>query len=113
MNKCLMTGKSGFLGAILQASINIDEFTFNDIQSCFEKKLNIINPFSLDKLYECDVIIHAAGKAHSVPRTPQEEQVFFDVNYQGTINLCNAIEQLNSKPKAFVFISTVAVYGLD
>lgn len=113
MNKTLITGADGFLGTILQASIDKEKFFLKDIQSCFEKKFNIINPFSLDKLYECDVIIHAAGKAHSVPRTPQEEQEFFDVNYQGTINLCNAIEQLNSKPKAFVFISTVAVYGLD
>jgi len=38
--------------------------------------------------------------------------LFFDVNYEGTKNLCKALEK-SYLPKAFVFISTVAVYGLE
>lgn len=59
-----------------------------------------------------DVVLHAAGKAHSIPKTEEEKQLFFDVNLQGTKNLCTALEN-SGIPKAFIFISTVAVYGRD
>lgn len=59
-----------------------------------------------------DVILHAAGKAHSVPKTEAERQVYFDVNLQGTKNMCAALEYAGV-PKAFIFISTVAVYGCE
>jgi nucleoside-diphosphate-sugar epimerase len=58
-----------------------------------------------------ELVIHAAGKAHIVPKTGEEEKLFFDVNYRGTINLLKALEK--NPPKSFVFISTVAVYGLE
>jgi nucleoside-diphosphate-sugar epimerase len=59
-----------------------------------------------------DVVLHACGKAHTVPKTEAEKQVFFDVNYQGTVNLCQALENVGV-PRALVFISTVAVYGCE
>lgn len=59
-----------------------------------------------------NVVLHAAGKAHSVPRSEAEKQIFFDVNLQGTKNLCIALEK-RGIPRAFIFISTVAVYGCD
>ena len=59
-----------------------------------------------------DVVLHAAGKAHTVPKTEAEKQVFYDVNYHGTINLCMALKKAGV-PKAIVFISTVAVYGCE
>lgn len=58
------------------------------------------------------MVLHAAGKAHTVPKTEAEKQVFFDVNYQGTVNLCTALEKAGI-PKCLVFISTVAVYGCE
>jgi nucleoside-diphosphate-sugar epimerase len=57
-------------------------------------------------------VLHAAGKAHVVPKTEEEKQQFVDINYQGTVNLCKALEQVGV-PKTFVFISTVAVYGCE
>lgn len=59
-----------------------------------------------------DVVLHACGKAHVVPKTEEEKQAFYDVNYQGTVNLCKALENAGI-PKALVFISTVAVYGCE
>lgn len=59
-----------------------------------------------------DVVLHACGKAHVIPKTEAEKQAFYDVNYQGTINLCKAIEKVGA-PKALIFISTVAVYGCE
>ena len=58
------------------------------------------------------IVLHAAGKAHVVPKTEEEKKQFFDINYQGTVNLCKALERVGL-PKALVFISTVAVYGCD
>jgi nucleoside-diphosphate-sugar epimerase len=60
-----------------------------------------------------DCVIHAAGKAHSVPKTAVEDQEFFDVNLIGTNNLLRALESLDRLPKSFVFISSVAVYGCE
>jgi nucleoside-diphosphate-sugar epimerase len=59
-----------------------------------------------------DIILHAAGKAHTVPKSKKEEQSFYDVNYQGTKNLCAGLEK-NTPPHSFIFISTVAVYGCE
>lgn len=59
-----------------------------------------------------DIVLHACGKAHVVPKTEAEKQAFFDVNYTGTKHLCEALEKVGV-PKALVFISTVAVYGCD
>lgn len=59
-----------------------------------------------------DVVLHACGKAHVVPKTEAEKQAFYDVTYQGTVNLCKALENVGT-PKALVFISTVAVYGCE
>lgn len=63
-------------------------------------------------LEKYDVVLHACGKAHVVPKTEAEKQAFYDVNYQGTVNLCKALESAGI-PKALVFISTVAVYGCE
>jgi nucleoside-diphosphate-sugar epimerase len=47
-----------------------------------------------------------------VPKTEAEKKAFYDVNYQGTVNLCSALEKAGL-PKALIFISTVAVYGCE
>lgn len=112
MMKLLFTGASGFLGnnayPLLEKSFEIETIglTLQD-----DHQVNLANEIPiLDSQY--DVVLHAAGKAHSVPKTEEEKQVFFDVNYQGTVNLCLALEKAGI-PKSFIFISTVAVYGLE
>lgn len=57
-------------------------------------------------------MLHAAGKAHIVPVTAEEEDAFYAVNYVGTKNLCKALER-SGVPDSFIFISTVAVYGCE
>jgi nucleoside-diphosphate-sugar epimerase len=56
-----------------------------------------------------DVVLHAAGKAHSVPKTQSEQDEFYKVNFTGTVNLCKSLSA--NPPESFVFLSTVAVYG--
>jgi len=113
MKKLLFTGASGFLGynirPILEKQYDVvhtigltDD---DDIKINMAKEVPPINT-------HYDVVLHAAGKAHTVPKTEAEKQVFFDVNYQGTVNLCKALEKAGA-PKTLVFISTVAVYGCE
>ena len=112
MKKLLFTGASGFLGYNIRPILEktYDVYTIgltddDDIKINMAKEVPPINT-------HYDVVLHAAGKAHTVPKTEAEKQVFFDVNYQGTVNLCKALENAGI-PKALIFISTVAVYGCE
>ena len=110
--RLLFTGASGFLGnntfPLLRRMYDI--MTIGLLQKD-DYTVNIAK--EIPELYErYDIILHAAGKAHSIPRSEVEKQAFFDVNLQGTKNLCAALER-RGVPRAFIFISTVAVYGCD
>lgn len=110
--KLLFTGASGFLGSNICSLLN-NKYIVSTIglTSRDDYCVNIAKDIpTLSDSYE--IILHAAGKAHSTPKTEEEKQLFFDVNLQGTKNLCVALER-TSIPKAFIFISTVAVYGCD
>lgn len=116
MDKILLSGASGFLGKILQNSMSNlgwDVIGMDRININHSLQVDITVPFELDKNMSIDTVIHCAGKAHMIPKTEGEKQAFYKVNYEGTKNLCEAIEKLNIRPKAFIFISTVAVYGKD
>lgn len=112
MEKLLFTGASGFLGynirPILEKTYDVHTIGLtddDDIKINMAKEVPPINT-------HYDVVLHAAGKAHIVPKTEAEAQAFYDVNYQGTVNLCRALENAGI-PKALIFISTVAVYGCE
>lgn len=110
--KLLFTGASGFLGnhvrPILEKTYQVitvgltseDNYTVNIAKEVPELKEH------------CEIVLHAAGKAHVVPRTEEEKKAFYDVNLQGTKNLCTALEKAGI-PRSFIFISTVAVYGCE
>jgi GlcNAc-P-P-Und epimerase len=107
----LFTGASGFLGEniypILSQQYDIDTLglSVNDTYTInLAKDIPVLN-----KKY--DIVLHAAGKAHDIPTNKEEDQ-FFQINLQGTKNLCTALER-NFLPKVFIFISTVAVYGIE
>lgn len=109
--KLLFTGASGFLGQnvkpIIEKQYEVKTLGLagDDIVANIAHDMpNISETF--------DVVFHAAGKAHIVPKTAEEKKSFFDVNCQGTVNLCKALEK-GHLPKAFIFVSTVAVYGVE
>lgn len=113
MKKLLFTGASGFLGYNILPILHKEYETVHtmglgqedDIKINLAKEVPPINT-------HYDIVLHACGKAHVVPRTSEEEKAFYDVNYEGTRNLCAALEKVGV-PKALVFISTVAVYGCE
>jgi nucleoside-diphosphate-sugar epimerase len=110
MKKTLISGANGFLGKTLSL-----QFEATEIVSISRKNATIICDLAkqIPTLPAVNLLIHAAGKAHSVPKTKKENQEFFDVNVTGTKNLLKGLENAPSLPKAIVFISSVAVYGLD
>lgn len=112
MEKLLFTGGTGFLGKnVMPILTQKYDVTTCGITPDDMIKANLAKEVpALPGRY--DVVLHACGKAHVVPKTEAEKQAFYDVNYQGTINLCSALEKAGL-PKALVFISTVAVYGCE
>ena len=110
MDKLLFTGGTGFLGRnikpILDKTYNVTTIGIMDADMI---KANFVTGIpNLPERY--DIVLHAAGKAHIYPKTEAERQAFYDVNLKGTIHLCEALEKVGV-PKAFVFISTLNVYG--
>ncbi|MEH6305228.1 NAD-dependent epimerase/dehydratase family protein [Olivibacter sp. CPCC 100613] len=109
----LLTGGTGFLGSMVAQALNEKGHLIK--KAGRTQPFKMILPYDVASLEDitCDIVVHAAGKAHSVPHTKQEEQAFWDINFLGTKNLCKAIEKNCKLPKAFIFISTVAVYGIE
>lgn len=106
----ILTGSSGFLGQYFVAELHKER-----ILSIGRTNAHLICNLStqIPQVPSSDLVIHAAGKAHSIPKTAQQKQEFFNVNVEGTKNLLKGLEQVPLLPKSFVFISSVSVYGLD
>lgn len=110
----MLTGHNGFLGNYLKTGLVEAGFrvlTLGRTEGDIRCDLASQPPDLSDKPIR--MVVHAAGKAHSVPRTEEEKQAFFRVNQNGTLHLLRALEQLPRLPDAFVLISTVAVYGCE
>ena len=112
MKKTLVTGASGFLGKYIvnelseKAIISSLSRTSGDYMLSLEIQITDFNE-------SFDLVIHNAGKAHNVPKTFKEGHAFFQVNVKGTQNLLHGIEASGKLPKSFIFISSVAVYGVN
>lgn len=106
----LITGSSGFLGSILKNGFKDEKvFELNRRSGDYHCSLAKAIP-NFNETF--DLVIHSAGKAHSVPKTDIEKQEFYDVNVTGILNLLQGLER-TGVPKQFVFISSVAVYGQE
>lgn len=109
----LVTGASGFLGTMLCHTLS-EHHVVDTLGRSSGNNYNLdlaIHVPVFDKRFQ--TVIHAAAKAHVIPRSKKEEEEFFQVNYQGTVNLLEGLKNSEKLPNEFVFISTVAVYGLE
>ncbi len=115
--KCLLTGYPGYLGSRLYHQLR-NEYELYSLGLCDAQNKN----HTIGDLSRCvpcifnvkyDLVIHAAGKAHILPKTEAEKESFELINYVGTLNLLKGLEGLAEAPKAFVLISSVSVYGRD
>ena len=114
MSRILITGASGFLGSVIVSHL---------IKS--NHKITTIGISETDNIYcnlgtsipslasSFDWVIHAAGKVHIVPKDSKEIEEIFQVNLEGTKNLTEGLEQSGKLPYSIIFISTVAVYGME
>jgi len=112
METMLFTGSSGFLGNNILPSLKskyyIDTLGIGNQETY---NINITNSIpKLAKRYK--LVLHAAGKAHKIPKNKDEIKEYFDVNVKGTQNICNAFEKVGP-PQTFIFISSVSVYGCE
>lgn len=112
MKTLLFTGSSGFLGSniipFLREKYKVSTLGITSNETYCVNIAREIPVFS----ERFDIVLHAAGKAHVVPKTEEEKKSFYEINLEGTKNICRALEQ-TSIPQSFIFISTVAVYGCE
>ena len=108
--KILLTGGSGFLGSCFLELLLKNNQIYTLARSNSDYICNL--EFEVPKFNQnFDLIIHSAGKAHSIPKKEIQGLEFYRINVLGTINLLEGLEK-NNLPKHFVFISSVSVYGL-
>jgi nucleoside-diphosphate-sugar epimerase len=103
---CFLTGSTGFLGKNIST-----HFVNEGLETISTSRDQIAN-----KLAGCrsiDLLIHAAGRAHSTKNSKEEVKAFFNVNFDLTKRITETISQNRIELNTFVFISTVAVYGLE
>lgn len=113
MNKILLTGAGGFFGQIIHdVLVNKHEIVSLGVSSSNDYRFDLA--IDIPQIHDqCELVIHAAGKAHTVPESVEEVEQFYAVNYTGCLNLVKGLEKMNNTPTYFVFISTVAVYGVE
>ncbi len=113
MEKLLITGGNGYLGKCIRDGLQGNYA----IKTLGIKKTNDVvcnlanNVPDLSEGYE--YIVHSAGMAHKLPKNFKEIFSYYQVNYMGVVRLLKALDTVLVRPKAIVFISTVAVYGKD
>jgi nucleoside-diphosphate-sugar epimerase len=107
----LITGANGFLGKnILKAFVGSKPVTLG-LSGC---DINIDLSRNIPEFHgSFEKVIHAAGLAHIQSVSDQIVQKFSGVNTTGTENLLKGLEKLSPLPGIIIFISTVAVYGVD
>ena len=120
--KVLVTGASGFIGRAL-VDLLLTE-TGCQVLAAVRSRIDIENVISRSigdingdtdwsaALSGVDVVVHVAARAHVLKEcstNPSED--FQSVNYHGTVNL--AKQAVDAGVKRFIFISSIAVYGVD
>lgn len=107
----LVTGGSGFLGQFILQYLR----RFGKVKTLARSHGDYLCDLSetipeLNHVF--DLVVHSAGMAHKTPRSVGEGELFHSVNVIGTLRLLEALENVGI-PRRFVFISSVAVYGLS
>jgi nucleoside-diphosphate-sugar epimerase len=107
----LITGSNGFLGNIICDFLKDHHCIFGLNRSNSNYNLDLSNSSPLF-FNDFDLVIHCAGKAHSVSNAENDLSSFENINVNGTVNLLNGLKHIGS-PRYFLFISSVSVYGLS
>jgi len=109
--EAILTGATGFLGRYINDELAKIGFVTSISRNGSILNLDLVK--SIPNLPCADLVVHCAGKAHSIPKTMLEKQEYYNVNVIGTANLLKGLDKLVKLPQSFVLISTVAVYGCE
>lgn len=119
--KILITGASGFIGSfIVEEALHRGFETWAGVRKSSSRRylsdprIHFIDlDFSSeDRLaqalsgHDFDYVVHAAGVTKCLLASD-----FMRVNYQGTVNLVNAILKLKMPMKRFVYLSSLSIFG--
>lgn len=107
--RIIITGSNGYLGGFLKKRLSYSNHVTGLSKSNSVYNINLAESVPVFSS-NFDLVIHAAGKAHSISKNAIQSNEFFDVNVKGTLNLLEGLK--NNLPRQFVFISSIAVYGL-
>ena len=103
MKTILLTGANGFLGKSILKQLARNHSlvslsrTIGDYRLSLEKEIPNFNE-------KFDLVIHAAGKAHSIPKTEDEKKQFYDVNVIRDFKLIKRIRE-NVEFRSNLFLS--------
>jgi nucleoside-diphosphate-sugar epimerase len=107
----VVTGANGFLGKVIVKELESNYALFSLSRTLGDYQVSLENEIP-NFTQKFNLVIHAAGKAHSIPRTLTEKNQFYDINVLGTQNLLKGLDKVGA-PEQFVFISSVSVYGQE
>jgi nucleoside-diphosphate-sugar epimerase len=113
MNNILfLTGHSGFIGNALLNELKNNFKVYTIGRSLKSDIFFDLNKENWSCNFKPEIIIHAAGIAHFIPKTEEQEKLIYKTNVLGTVRLINGLSK-NNLPKKFIFFSSVSVYGLN
>lgn len=109
--KILLTGSSGFIGSYLVKELKRRKIPFNTLSlRGLSKKFPDHKKIIQSHLLNTDVVIHLAGLAHQKGKINADLNLFSRINTDKTEFIAN--ESLKAGVKSFVFLSSIAVYGI-
>jgi len=107
----LLTGRTGFIGKVVEKQLICLGFKVYSLEDlCNLKRVDITSEFNFMSFVDIDIVVHVAGYINPDGLVEGNEH-FNNVNFRGSKNLCNALDNVGFKPKVFIFLSSVAVYG--
>ena len=117
MNKCLVTGASGFIGrriceALASRGLYVRGLMRHPASGSWDERFIFdlsAEPFPDDILQGVDTVFHLAGKAHALSETQQEETEYFRINTYATQRMLEACRKAGVK--TFVYFSSAKAVG--
>ena len=115
MDKCLITGSTGFIGSRLVKCL--DDLNYDILvvsRNPQSKYKSIICDLQNDEIPESilsgiDIVFHLAGISHDSPNKKNDENIYNKVNFDATIRLAKA--SILNNVKKFIFVSSVKAGG--
>lgn len=115
-SKVLVTGANGFIGSVLCNELKLHGFNVRTLNrtpcspGMDDWMMDLAtNPCDPELCRNIDTIFHLAGKAHALAETAKDEELYRQINTEGTRKLLEAAQQAGVR--RFIFFSSVKAVG--